>query len=304
MNITVVIPVYNKQEFVVDCIKSVLIQNNPPKEIIIVNDGSTDKSLDVIRDYINITNSEIKIKIIDMQNSGVSTARNTGVNHSTSEYIAFLDSDDKWDSNYLQEMSSLINKYPNCGMYSCNHKINRENSDIFVADCPVDENYFGIIDFFYQSQKYSVVNSSKVIIRKSHFLALDGFPKGVRYGEDLYVWIKMALVSDVAFINKAMVTINQFSDNSRFSRLNDILYPLVGIKKCEYKNNPELKKYLLVLFRNSFLFRIKEGNKKVALKIFFESYEISPLYTLLFLPFLLLPVSIMNAAYNKYKKGK
>ncbi|HBC3604842.1 TPA: glycosyltransferase family 2 protein [Vibrio parahaemolyticus] len=304
MNISVVIPVYNKEQFVVDCIRSVLLQKKAPRELIIVNDGSTDNSFNVIDEFIKNNESEIEIKVINIENSGVSIARNTGVEHAISEYVAFLDSDDTWDEGFLLEMSALVEKYPNSGIFSCNHKINRENYGISVAICPLHENYFGLIDYFKLSQKYSVVNSSKVIVKKSVFSGIGGFPPNVRNGEDLYVWIKMALVSDVVFINKSMVTINQFSDDSRVSRVNDVLYPLMKIKKIEYKHNLELKKYLLILYRNSFLFRLKEGNKKGALNIFFSSYKISPIYTSLFLPFILFPVTIMNSAYERYKQGK
>ncbi len=302
MDISVVIPLYNKEQLVINCIRSVLFQKMPPKEIIIVNDGSTDNSYYKIVDYIDQQDCKLNIKIINIQNSGVSIARNIGVENAQADHIAFLDSDDEWDSDYLFEMTMLMEQYPDAGMYSCNHKINKENLGKFVAKCPMELNYKGLVNFFNLSQRYSVVNSSKVIVKRNLFMSIGGFPANIRYGEDLYVWIRMALLSDVAFINKCMVTINQFSDESRTSRFNDVLFPLLKITSEEYNKNDDLRRYLLILFRNSFFVRIKEGNKRNALKIFLKSYSISPVYTTLLFPFIIVPQKVMKFIFNKYRR--
>ncbi|MEM5532998.1 glycosyltransferase family 2 protein [Pseudoalteromonas arctica] len=302
MNISVVIPVYNKEKFVVDCIHSILHQSMLPKELIIINDGSTDNSLKVINDYISKQETEVKIKIISINNSGVSIARNKGVKVCSSEYVAFLDSDDVWEESYLYEMVSLITEFPECGMYSCNHMIKKLEIEKYVASNRLHYGESIIADFFKLSQSYSVVNSSKVIVKKDCFLDVGGFPPDIRYGEDLYVWIRLALISKTAFLNKPLVTINQFEDESRSSRVNDVLYPLLEIKRDLYFDNPELKKYLKILFRNSYLFRLQEGNKKTALKTILKSYRISLAYTFILLPFILLPSGVMKVLYKKYKQ--
>ncbi|MFM5622905.1 glycosyltransferase family 2 protein [Aeromonas veronii] len=304
MDISVVIPLFNKEKFIVQAVNSVLSQKLKPKELIVVNDGSTDKSLELINEVISDILTDVSIRVFDIKNSGVSVARNMGVKKSNSEYIAFLDADDSWDTEYLFEMASLIEANPNSGMYSCNHVINRNGMQRFIAKCPLDKNFSDEVDFFHLVQKYSVVNSSKVIVNKKFFLMVGGFPEGVKYGEDLYLWIKMALSYSVCFVNKPLVTINQFPDESRLSRVNDILYPLLRITEFEYSKNINLKKYLLILFRNSFLFRIKEGNKRTAFETFLQAFKISPAYTSLFLPFMFLPRIIIDIIYYKHKKGR
>ena len=106
---SVIIPLYNKAAYIEKAINSVLAQNFKEFELIIVNDGSTDDSfskLTVICNRLSVENPEIfnKIKIVQQENQGVSTARNNGVKIAKYDYIAFLDADDWWESTFLEEM--------------------------------------------------------------------------------------------------------------------------------------------------------------------------------------------------------
>ena len=104
---SVVIPVYNKEEYLEDCIRSVISQNFSNLEIIIINDGSKDKSLQICTD---LANTDKRIRIIDKQNSGVSDTRNVGIDNAIGEYILFLDADDIWSSSLLTEVDRYIDK--------------------------------------------------------------------------------------------------------------------------------------------------------------------------------------------------
>ena len=112
---TVVIPIYNKAHTIERTLKSVINQTFTHFEIIIIDDGSTDSSLEKINKFTHDT----RIKIIIQENQGVSVARNVGVEKAKYEYIAFLDGDDKWELNYLQTIHKAIKLYPNCGMFCC-----------------------------------------------------------------------------------------------------------------------------------------------------------------------------------------
>ena len=103
---SVVIPVYNKEKYLKETIQSVLNQVDVTFEIILVNDGSTDKSEAIIKDF---DNSEINY--ISQINRGVSAARNTGITAAKYDYIAFLDADDLWDPSYLSSISKLISTF-------------------------------------------------------------------------------------------------------------------------------------------------------------------------------------------------
>lgn len=113
MNISVVIPMYNSETTIQSTLESIRNQSKYKSivEIIIVNDGSTDKSLDIVNNYSRI-NKDMPIKIIDTCNQGVSVARNIGIKESRGEWIALLDSDDKWLPNKLEIQIKVIHENP------------------------------------------------------------------------------------------------------------------------------------------------------------------------------------------------
>lgn len=105
ISFSVIVPVYNKGKYLKSCIDSILSQKNADLEILAINDGSTDDSLAILRAY-----EDARLKIIDVKNGGVSAARNLGINHSTKDYIAFVDGDDCLGSSYLSNFAKAIEK--------------------------------------------------------------------------------------------------------------------------------------------------------------------------------------------------
>lgn len=105
VKISVVVPMYNKEEYIGRCINSILHQTLQPYEVIIVNDGSTDASLEILQQYTNV-------KIINQVNAGVSAARNAGIACTKGTHIAFLDADDEWMPTFLKEIYSF--RMPDC----------------------------------------------------------------------------------------------------------------------------------------------------------------------------------------------
>ncbi len=298
MNLSVIIPVYNKGYVLEKTLTSVFEQTRIPNEVIIINDGSTDNSLFVINEFINKNkNKKISVKVINVKNGGVSKARNLGVKNASYEYIAFLDSDDLWDKDYLFEMNELITNYPSAIMFGCRNRVFRNGIIYKSKEGGVAS---GIIDFFKESIKESVVNSSKVIVKKNIITAIP-FPEDSKYGEDIFVWINIAIKGDVAYLDKELVTINQYEDESRLLRMNEVFYPLIAINKI---NNKSLKCYLKHLFKKTYLVRLKEGNKDIAIETLKCSFRLFPLYTLLMSVFVFFPISILEKAYLIYKKTR
>ena len=105
--ISVIIPLYNKEKQIAKTLQTVLNQTYQNFEIVIVNDGSTDRSVDEVKKFLNS-----RIRLINQKNGGVSAARNRGIKEAKGEYLAFLDADDIWQNNYLQTQIDLICKYP------------------------------------------------------------------------------------------------------------------------------------------------------------------------------------------------
>ena len=102
--VSIIIPLYNAQDYIEECINSALNQTYPNIEIIVVNDGSTDNSLSIANKFSN----KKCIKIISQPNKGAAAARNVGLLHSTGEYIQFLDSDDILDSHKIEEQINIF----------------------------------------------------------------------------------------------------------------------------------------------------------------------------------------------------
>lgn len=101
---SIIIPVYNVEKYIDGCLKSVMNQTYKDYEVIVVNDGTKDNSMDIVKNY--------DVKVIEQKNQGLSAARNTGVKNAKGEYLIFLDSDDSWNENLLEEISKSLKNNP------------------------------------------------------------------------------------------------------------------------------------------------------------------------------------------------
>lgn len=106
IDFSIIIPVYNVENYIRKCINSVLCQTYKNYEIIIVNDGSTDSTTDILKKEYKKKN----IKLIDKENGGLSSARNTGLKYVKGKYIIFLDSDDWWEKDLLDNLKKIIDE--------------------------------------------------------------------------------------------------------------------------------------------------------------------------------------------------
>lgn len=203
---SVIIPLYNKANYIEKSINSILNQTYQNFELIIINDGSTDNSLVKVEKY-----NDKRLKIITQKNSGVSIARNNGVKVSSFENIVFLDADDWWDEHFLEEMNLLINNYPNAGLYGCKYFIVK-NGNTIESKIGIDANFkAGYIDYFkvYGSTFWVPINCSFVIIKKQVFNVLGGFNESLKFGEDLDLWLRVALSNKIGYLNKFLAYSNQ-----------------------------------------------------------------------------------------------
>lgn len=104
--VSIIVPVYNVANYLIECVDSILGQTFSDFELILVNDGSTDKSLDICRKY---EAKDSRIRVVDKQNGGVSSARNAGIDRAKGEYITFVDSDDLIKIDYLENLVNALN---------------------------------------------------------------------------------------------------------------------------------------------------------------------------------------------------
>lgn len=194
--ISVVIPLYNKARHIQRAVSSVLAQTYPDFELIVVDDGSTDGSGDVVRRV-----TDPRIRLITQANAGVSAARNRGVTEAKTDLVAFLDADDEWLPCFLDTAMKLQARYPEAGMYATAYRF-CEGEKIWrpaFAHCVTDPHGGLLEDYFRAALGPPPVWTSAVMIPKHVFTEVGLFPVGVRRGQDLHTWVRIALRYRVAW---------------------------------------------------------------------------------------------------------
>ena len=242
--LSVIIPLFNKEKNIVNTLTSVCNQTYTDFEVIIVNDGSTDASIK----NISVINDD-RIQLFSKKNEGVSIARNFGAEKAISNYIVFLDADDYWHPNHLNNLFELINAFPNHLWFASAYEKKRNKQLTTKMDSPILEkgkHWIGEVDeFFRYCFKDSLVNSSSVCFKKDFFNSLNGFDAFTTHTEDIDLWIRAALKSPLVFSNKITARHNlDASNRSSIKQLQERNYiDFDKFIKDENKNS-SLKKYL------------------------------------------------------------
>jgi len=192
---------YNKQQTILGALDSIESQIHQNFEVIIVNDGSNDNSLELVQNWINSLNevSSEKYNLINQMNGGVSTARNNGVKKAQYDYIAFLDADDYWEKSHLTNLSLLINKFSDQVDIFSNYCIQSQNGRFIYPKLANCEKYFGVVDYFKASLiSNGFVNSSSVCVKRNAIVN-NLFPIGMKNFEDTITWARIANNKGLAF---------------------------------------------------------------------------------------------------------
>lgn len=258
MKFSVIIPLYNKVHTIVRTINSVLSQVYTDFELIIIDDGSTDGSKEII--FKNF--SDERISVYTQKNSGVSASRNRGVSIAKGKYIAFLDADDEWMPYYLQTVSDEIKKFPHAGLIH----IPAFHRDIvtgygLIAVVKKYREKSLLVNLF--SSTYNLcAQTSGIIVKRDIFECfkkdvLNGFPEDMTYEEDMTCFFSYALFTSSLYIGYPLSIRN-----------NNVRGQLVRNKKVEILI-PCQAKYLNRLY-NSYL---KIGKRRKDFLLFFK-YEL------------------------------
>jgi len=196
---SIVIPLYNKEDSVVETVSAVLEQTYNEYEVLIVDDGSSDQSL-LKLECLN----DKRIRIIKKENGGVSSARNRGIQEARYNYIAFLDADDVWEPDYLEEQARLIHDFPDAKMWGCAFGYLQNNQKTEI-DHKLPLTYRNYIDNYFGMSKSSVLFwTSSVVVDKSVFQQIELFDERISMGEDLDMWFRIILQFKVAFYNRIL----------------------------------------------------------------------------------------------------
>lgn len=240
---SVAVTVYNKSHFIEQTIKSILNQSFTDFELIIVDDGSTDNSLEVINGI-----KDDRITVYPTKNQGVSAARNFGLNKANCNYIALSDGDDIWLENHLSELKLLIDSFPDCGIYATSYEKHFFNNYITKPKFnAVDHPFFGIVDDYFKTSLIdNILWTSAVIIPRQMLNKGFGFDETLGCGEDIDLWIRIAKDFKVAFSSKSTAHKMIHTQDNHLSLSKNIpnLISILDKHKSDEKHNPSLKAYL------------------------------------------------------------
>ncbi len=293
IKVSVIIPAYNSEKYISRCLDSVLGQTMKDIEIIVVNDGSTDKTLDILKGY-KAENPEI-IKIIDQQNQGQSNSRNNGIRVTEGEYIAFVDSDDYIEPNMLEVLFE---------------KAEKSNAEVVVGDtnCVYPNKSVIIksgVDFESQNlnteQKKALLFMYPVVwnkIYKKSFLIENElfFESGMWFEDVLFINKMVSVIKSISFVEDVIYNYIQHPNSITYTYSEKLLDLKLMLDKTleiykekklydEYYNELEymyarymLATYIKRLSKAKSLKRFKEGIKfaKRCVKNAFPDYRKNP----------------------------
>lgn len=202
--VSVVIPAYNNEICVKRAIQSALQQSFKPFEVIVVNDGSKDGTLEIVRSFSN------QVIVIDQKNAGPAAARNAGMKMAKGEYIALLDADDYWTPQFLEECTKFLDENVGCSAVSTGWRENQINGEEY--ECPGKYRLFDwvhqgntvIEDFFEFWAEFDHIRTGTVMFRNSAFAQIGGQVEGLRISEDLEFWAMLATKGDWGFIPRVL----------------------------------------------------------------------------------------------------
>ncbi len=195
MKVTVVIPTYNRYTLLKRAISSLTQQSHTVDEIIVVDDGSTDDTINITQDFPNI-------KYFFQENRGVSSARNFGISKACNDWLAFLDSDDEWHKSKLQEQLEFHKQNPELLMSYTAEKWVRDSK---VVKIPKKFRKIGE-DIFRENLSYCNIAPSSVLLHKSLLDDVGVFDKSLEVCEDYDLWLRILCKHKIGLLNKTLIT--------------------------------------------------------------------------------------------------
>ena len=194
--ISVVIPLYNKEHHIARAVDSVLAQTWRHFELVVVDDGSRDGGAAIVEGY-----ADRRVRLHRQANAGVSVARNQGVALTAAPLIAFLDADDAWEPDFLDQVMTLQARHPQAVAVAMNYEVVAPNGtrSLGVDPARAPSQLLDPLAYFRIGKHGSPVFSSAVAVRREALAAAGGFPEGVRLGEDIDTWLRLLFQGPVVF---------------------------------------------------------------------------------------------------------
>ena len=237
IKVSIIVPVYNVEKYLEECIDSLVKQTLQEIEIICINDGSTDKSNEILNDY---KSKDSRIIIIDQDNMGQGTARNRGIEYAHGKYIQFLDSDDFLEQNCCEKLYNIMEQYEvdiACFQFYINYESNLEQEENDITY--YSQKYKGLYEIKYDMLQSLDCNCWNKIFKRSFINDFNiRFPEGVHFEDNVFFWYYMTSAKYIYFIDDKLMTYRRRSNsfmsdiyNYKFKNIDDF----ISAKELIYK---------------------------------------------------------------------
>lgn len=270
---SIVIPLYNKENFIKNTIQSVLDQTFGDFEIIVINDGSTDKSEEKLLDF-----KDERIRYYNKKNEGVSLTRNLGISLANASFITFLDADDYWYPDFLKVMHEYCILFPKQKVFAAAIEI-ETSKKIFPAKYSINKEFdFEFVNYFKASIKESAILTSSAVFNKKVFDKIGVFDPKIKSGQDTDLWIRIGLKYPILFIWKILV--RYIHDENSLSKDQNLITSKMDFSKFTEleKTNAELK-YFLDLNRFSLAIKSKLLSNKSLFDYYYNGIDLKKIGT-------------------------
>ena len=293
-----------------DCIArtlaSVTAQTFADYEIVVVDDGSVDGGAELV-EGLGIP----RLRLVRQRNAGVSAARNRGVEEARGEFVAFLDADDEWKRGHLENLASLVEKYPECSVFATGYEFRYGDGQVsnpvirrlpFSGEDGELTNYFEVASCSHPPLWTSAVMAGRAALR-----SVGGFPVGVGSGEDLLTWARLAVRYRIAFSRRTTAVYCLGGGDTAVARRRNDSGDYVGdeLKKLclAHPESGGVKLYLALWYKMKAMNALQSGDRFGLLRMSFRSLRYNPfsvkLYVYLLMAFL--PQSINRRLIRRFQ---
>lgn len=306
--VSVIIPAYNAEKTIGNALDTVFGQTYRPIEVIVIDDGSIDRTAEIVKDYVqgirivrdegsdptirtSPTSEAIELKYIYQQNSGPSKARNTGIKAAMGEYIAFLDADDLWIKEKIEKQVELFTKDPKLDVIFSDTKVTRfrggkvNEFTIFNKE-NLNKEFFGhdyiLVNPPEKLLKLNFISTPTIIAKRSCFKNDIFFNEKRRYIEDWELWLKMSINYNFGYLKEVYVHVLDEGDGLSSNSINMSISHSDMLDSFFIENKDKLSSYMPIhklakCFKDHYkwggYFFMMNGNTKRAREFFRKSMK-------------------------------
>lgn len=234
--VSVIVPNFNYSKYLDECLGAIFNQNYDPMQVIFVDDGSTDQSIEVIQKFSH------KMQIFRKKNSGVNSARNLGIKNATGKYIAFCDSDDVWVWDKIRKQVDFLEINSQYGVVYSGIQLVNEDLSFIRNQNPKYEGDCSTRFLEHPSEAIVLLGSSTALIRNSALAKVSGFDESMTDpGEDWDFFRRISQQTLIGFIPEPLVLYRQHSESgSRVSRSRYFQGNTVALRKLLRDNKQSI----------------------------------------------------------------